>query len=198
MIEEKPLRKLDILSGALLGVLGGSIIGGAFKMPMGGTYGGVDNPWYASPAAMPLLIGCSLIACSLTIILQAVRRGGHLGLLTFLKQFWKDTVLSLDCARGSVAWGSLLIYALALQFQPFASLGYPMRQFGATGLLADSSGLNYIVCSSLFLLLFTLSFLRPNGKFPGKRYIAALIGGSLLAALLVAWTFSELLRVPLP
>lgn len=198
MIDEKPLRKLDVLTGVCLSLLGVAIIVGAFQMPMGGTYGGVENPWYASPAAMPLLIGSLFLACAFTIILQAMRRGGHLGLPAFVKSFWNDSVLSLPCARGAIAWGSLLLYAFTLEFQPFASLSDPLRQLGATGLFADSSGLNYILCSALFILLFALSFLRPNGKFPSRRYIVALTGGSCLAAILVAWTFSELLRVPLP
>ncbi|MDQ8180629.1 hypothetical protein [Pelagicoccus sp. SDUM812005] len=198
MIEEKPLRKLDVLTGGALGLLGGAIIAGALQMPIGGTYGGVDNPWYASPAAMPLLIGSALLACALTIIFQAVKRGGHLGLPNFLNAFWKSSILTLDAARGAMAWGSLLVYALALQLQPFASLSYPLRRIGATDLLADSNGLNYILCSALFLLAFALAFLRPSGRFPSLRYIAVLSAGSLVAAVLVAWTFSELLRVPLP
>lgn len=198
MIEEKPLRKLDIIVGAGLGVLSFALIASALRMPIGGTYGGVDNPWYASPAAMPLLIGALMACFAGTIIVQAVKRGGHRKLPAFLRGFWHNRILSREAARTALVWGSLLVYSLALKFQPFAPLSAPFERSGFPRLLADPSGVNYVLCSFLFLALFITSFHRPEGRMPRPVYLGALTAGSLVVALLVAWVFSELLRVPLP
>ncbi len=198
MLEEKPLRKLDILVGAGLGALSLALIVGALRMPIGGTYGGVDNPWYASPAAMPLLIGTLMFFFAGTIIVQAAKRGGHRGLPGFLRSFWRNNMLSQEAARMALVCGGLLIYSLGLEFQPFGQLAAPLERAGFPPLLADPSGVNYVLCSFLFLTFFIVTFHRPGGRFPRPARLGALTAGSLLMALLVAWVFSELLRVPLP
>jgi len=198
MIEEKPLRKLDILVGAGLAALSFTLIARALRMPIGGTYGGVDNPWYASPAAMPLLLGALLLCCAVTVIVQAAKRGGHRELPAFLRIFWREDFLSRETARTALVWGGLLVYSLMLKFQPFAGLGAPLERAGFSPPLADASGVNYVLCSFLFLTLFIAVFHRPEGRFPRPARLIALTAGSFVVALLVAWVFSELLRVPLP
>lgn len=198
MIDEQPLRKLDVVAGAGLGALGLAIIVRALRMPIGGTYGGVDNPWYASPAAMPLLLGTLLVGGAVAIIGQAVKRGGHRGLPAFLRTFGRDTLLTREAARAAGAWGGLLVYALALKFPPFAALAGPLERAGAPGWLAEPSGANYVLCSFLFLVAYILGFYRPEGHFPRAARIGVILVGSLGVALLVAHAFSELLRVPLP
>lgn len=198
MIEEKPLRKLDLVAGAGLSALGIAIIANALQMPIGGTYGGVDNPWYASPAAMPLLIGSALLICAATIIVQALARSGAVGFPDFLKTFWQEKIKTLATVRALIAWGGLLVYALLLQLKVFAGFSYNLRNIGAPAWLADPSGANYVLCSFLFLFGFILAFYRPQDAFPSKGKIALIAAGSLGAALAVGWIFSELLRVPLP
>ncbi len=198
MLEEKPLRKLDVLVGAGLAGLSFALVARALRMPIGGTYGGVDNPWYASPAAMPLLLGALLLGCAVVIIVQAAKRGGHRALPPFLREFWHGSVLTRETARTALVWGGLLLYSLMLKFQPFAPLAAPLDRAGSPPLFADPSGVNYVLCSFLFLTVFIVVFHRPNGRLPRPAQLSALIAGSLVVALLVAWVFSELLRVPLP
>ena len=50
MLDQNNLRKADVVTGICLVLLSIVVIIGALQMPIGGTYGGVDNPWYASPA----------------------------------------------------------------------------------------------------------------------------------------------------
>lgn len=51
------------------------------SFPMSGSYAGVENQWYVSPALFPLII-CSLLAlCSLLLLIRAIRHRGASGLL---------------------------------------------------------------------------------------------------------------------
>ncbi len=98
MMDKDRLRKADIFSGIAFSVLGIYIISQAVKMPMKGSWGGVHNVWYVSPALFPLLVGslitlagCLLVRTALKEVgFEAVKQVGRYLLSpafsTFLKQ----------------------------------------------------------------------------------------------------------------
>ena len=87
MMDNDKLRKADIFSGSLILILGLSIIGGAMKMPMKDSWGGVQNVWFVSPALFPLFVGGMLAFLGVLLIIIALKSVGGKGfrsVITFL------------------------------------------------------------------------------------------------------------------
>lgn len=148
---------------------------------MGGTYGGVDNPWYASPAAFPLLIGSLLFLLGFTVVLTGVRAAAHRG----LKGAAMRAVRSLGrrpARQGLIAVLLLFAYYLLIQ----------------SHWIPGPSAANYIISSVLFLAGFALCFYRPRHRFPSIPVVLALVAGAILISWGVAALFSGPLHVPLP
>jgi hypothetical protein len=59
----------------LLCVLGG-LLKITLSFPMSGSYGGVENQWYVSPALFPLVLLILLILCCLSLLVTAIKQGG--------------------------------------------------------------------------------------------------------------------------
>lgn len=148
-------------------------------MPIGGTYGGVDNPWYASPAAFPLLIGSLLAISGIAIAAKGIAARAHHGLLAFLKRALAAPLSTTSGKSASLVVAYLTAYLALLLLHPF---GPP----------------SYIVSTTLFLLAFVLTFYRPAAKFPRPAALALVLVAATAAASLVAYLFSGPLRVPLP
>jgi hypothetical protein len=203
MLEKHSLRAADIVTSVVLFLLSIGAIAGSLQMPIGGTYGGVDNPWYASPAAIPLLVGTLLLVCAIVLFVRAAKQGGIDSLkaiTTKIRTSGSATRLALHMSKS---WGILLIYAFIVSLHPFGGivespLGSVFRTNRVTAFLADPAGFNYVICSGLFLVSFSLLFYRPNNRFPSRKTILALVCGGLLTPFLIGFAFSELLRVPLP
>ncbi len=181
MLKGKSLRRADIVSGVVFVLLGIAVLIGASRMPIGGTYGGVDNPWYASPAAFPFLIGGLFVLCGLSVATNGIRKVGIAGLLGACKRAAQRSVREPTNRRGLSVLGLLCGYYILLRAR---WLGEP--------------ALSYTVSSSLFLVCFALLFFRPQNRFPKLWQSGAIVLGALAIAALVAHIFSERLGVPLP
>lgn len=83
MIEKDKIRKYDFITSLVLILLSCLILIGAFGMPRKGSYGGVQNMWYVSPALMPMIIGFGLLLLSLILLANSITTGGA-------KQFMDD------------------------------------------------------------------------------------------------------------
>jgi hypothetical protein len=79
MMDNNKLRRADIFSGALILMLGLSIISGAMKMPMKDSWGGVQNVWFVSPALFPLFVGGMLALLGVLLIIIAFKSVGSKG-----------------------------------------------------------------------------------------------------------------------
>ena len=179
MLKGDSLRRADIVTGSLLVLLGITVIWGASGMPMGGTYGGVDNPWYASPAAFPLFLGSFLVLGGGAVATKGIRSAGTSGLGTFLVRVFTAPLQRDTARRGAIVVAALGIYYILLRLHPFGSA-------------------NYVIASAVFLAGLALLFYRPAGQFPRSAITAAISVGALLIAIGVASLFSGPLRVPLP
>ena len=201
MLPPTDLRRADLASGGVVVLLGLAVLLGAFQMPMGGTYAGVDNPWYASPAAVPLLLGGLLILLGGLVVRAAIRESGvrdgiGRAVSAFRRGSWRQVGL-----RIIGTWGGIAIYVGLLAGKPFGGLAHGFSRIlsseGHWGLLTESAGANYWVSSALFLIAYALIF-RPGNV--SQRYwkqwlIYSFLG---LAPLLIGYLFSVHLFVPLP
>lgn len=181
MLQGTALRRADCISGLGLAVLGGMVLAQASRMPMGGTYGGVDNPWYASPAAFPLLIGTLLVITGLMIFAKGARSHALRGMVPALQGALRRLLVPPG-RQGFITATLLGGYFILIQLH----------------WLPGHRGENYIASSTIFLGAFAIWFYRPHGQFPHRRMIITIMLVSTLIAWAVATLFSGPLRVPLP
>lgn len=175
MMPKEKLRKADVLAAVGFIALGGVVIAGALQMPMGGTYGGVRNPWWASPAMFPLMIGTLLILCSLIVLGRALAEGGHRGLIGFFGQRLRGLPRNVEVHR-------LVLAAALMGFYVFALFGR----------------IDFYIASSLFLIAFMACFYRPGGGiFAPRRWLVILAVGALMPVV-TGYLFRTYLLVPLP
>ena len=203
MLSKESMPKADVVAGTALIALGVAVIVGAMRMPMGGRYGGVNNPWYASPAMLVLLVGGVLVLLSAMLVIRAIRRGGLAGFMPFVAWAARRIVTSRATYRGLLVWVLLGLYAGALYWRPAAGLAdvlahaawldNPLGRF-----LTYPEGANYVVASCVFLGAFIWLFYRPDRPRPAWWRVSVVSLISLLVSLLVGYSFSELLNVPLP
>lgn len=201
MLPEKSLRKADFVTGIILSGLSAFIILSATHMPMGGTYGGVENAWYASPAAFPLSLGSLLLLASTSLIARAMRKGA----LSYLKEMKTEAILlslKSEHSKRVIQISSLLIgYVFLLRARWFAGLGSllqdtPLTESKLSQFLTTPEGANYFLSSSLFVSTFLIAFLpAPHSS---RRTVALIATISLSLPYLIGFVFSELLSVPLP
>lgn len=67
------LRKADAWTGLVLAAVAVAMVGEALTFPLEGTYAGVRNAWYVSPALFPLIVGGALFCLSLGLLARAVK-----------------------------------------------------------------------------------------------------------------------------
>ena len=202
MLERSELRRADIFSGSLISLIGGLTLIGASKMPMGGTYGGVDNPWYASPGAIPLLLGALFILLGLAVVVHGWRQGGGRHLGDGVRCFVRDHDRRRRTLKIGGLWLGLVAYVLLLAWKPFAVsslvFGRVLSAQGHFGFLTEANGANYWISSAIFLTLFVWAFL-PGGRVKILSWRSMALATTLWGGpLLLGYLFSVHLHVPLP
>ncbi|MEZ5866896.1 MAG: hypothetical protein R3D25_23510, partial [Geminicoccaceae bacterium] len=61
-------RPSDLWTGLALLLIAAAMAGGALQFPLRGTYAGVKNAWYVSPALFPLIVATCLFLLAVTLI----------------------------------------------------------------------------------------------------------------------------------
>lgn len=74
--EVPPLRKADFWTSLVLLALAAGMLVETLSYPLQGSYAGVRNAWYVSPALLPLIIAGTLIVLSGLLLANAIRTGG--------------------------------------------------------------------------------------------------------------------------
>ncbi|OPZ20922.1 MAG: Tripartite tricarboxylate transporter TctB family protein [candidate division BRC1 bacterium ADurb.BinA364] len=178
MLPPEKMRKADLLAAPLLIALGVVVIARSAQMPFGGQYGGVDNPWYASPAIFPLLVGFLLIVCSAIVAAHALREGGHRGFWLF----WRERIRRAGSDAG--------LFRIA-----FILAWIAVYVFGMAGRL------DFYWASGIFLFVFMAVFHRAS---PGASRLRKCLNLAWLLALgaglsfATCYMFETYLQVPLP
>lgn len=199
MLSRQSMPAADLLSGCGLAVGAVIILINAGRMPMSGTYGGVDNAWYASPAAFPIVIGALLLIAAVGLIVRGALRGGGKRSGALLRELVLALGRRKTAQRIAMVFGLLLVYVAALQWHWFAFVAGAFEGLGSgrlipTRFLTADTGASYWCASFLFLLGFVLLF----GRGKTKSEWLMRIGCCGLAPLIVGYLFSEPLGAPLP
>jgi len=175
MMPEEKLRKADIVTAICLILLGLAVLYGASQMPMKGTYGGVTNVWYVSPAVLPILIGTLIIVFSIGVLIRAVKRGGHKEIIQYFLEKAKGLSKNIEVYRILTIWILSSIYIFIL-------LGK----------------INFFLASFLYLCPFMLLFYRPGGASLKVKHTAFIIFLCAIIPLGIGYLFNKYLLVPLP
>lgn len=154
------LRKADVWTGLVLAAVAAAMVAEALTFPLEGTYAGVRNAWYVSPALFPLIVGGSLFALSLGLLGKAVR--DHRRLRP------GGRILGLDrSALSGRAEDALLI--------AFVLTAY------IVGLVPR---VDFLVATALFLVVFMGAYAIASGA--GRALLVASLGLPAIAAFAVA------------
>jgi hypothetical protein len=175
MMPKEKLRKADIVTSICLIILGLSVLYGASRMPMTGTYGGVTNVWYVSPAVIPILIGSLIIIFSIGILIRSIRDGGHKGIIGYFSGKMKGMSRNTEVKRIFIIWAWSSVYIFVL-------LGR----------------INFYLASSMFLGPFMLMFYRPGSASLRFKHFAFILILCAILPIAVGYLFNQYLLVPLP
>lgn len=139
MMDKDYLRKADIFSGLVISLFGLWIVGQALKMPMKGSWGGVQNVWFVSPALFPLFVGAMIALLGALLVRTALKAVGMKGLREVLG--WLG---SRELIRYLKTPAVMRFYAMVVLFFSFIYLNVPR--------------IDFFLCSVFFLVAFITMF----------------------------------------
>lgn len=139
MMDKEKLRRADIFSGAVIALFGLWVVAQAVKMPMKGSWGGVQNVWFVSPALFPLLVGAMIALLGILLMRTALVSVGRHGLSHVLN--W---LLSRKLFTYLVTPAVMRFYAVVILFFTYVFLSIPR--------------IDFFLCSVLFLVAFITMF----------------------------------------
>ena len=156
------LRKADAWTGLILAIVAAAMIAKALTFPLAGTYAGVKNAWYVSPALFPLIVGGMLMVLSLGLTTRAFRDHRRLRPGTWVLGLGQD---AFDRDRGRHA---ILISGLMAAY--------------IVGLVPR---IDFILATALFLLAFIGAYVLEARR--GRILVVACLAVPSVVALAVAF-----------
>jgi hypothetical protein len=160
MMDKDKLRKADIFSGGFFFLFGLWIISQALKMPMKGSWGGVQNVWFVSPAIFPLLVGSMISFLGVLLIRTAFKVVGKEGIRITLR--W---LVSRNLIIYLTGHTTLRFYAIVVLFLSFVFMNIPR--------------IDFFLCSILFLVVFISMFYFDDDALLIKLFFFYLAGTGL-------------------
>ena len=150
-----PLRKADFWSSLVLIAVSVAMLLQALTFPLRGTYAGVRNAWYVSPALFPLIVSGALVLLALGLLVRSVRAGGA---AAALHDLWHPAAHRV--VRASAAFWIIggAIGAYVYGFIPYV---------------------DFVAATASFLLCFTVGF-HLAGTRAARTLLAALIASGLV------------------
>ncbi len=181
MMETKQLRQADFITSILLMLFGAWVLFESFKMPMKGTYGGVKNVWYVSPALLPLIIGGALLALGAVLLAFSIRSGGAADCIQSLRTVKLHTSVQLERFLAIVIAFVVLVYLFIPRVDFFLSVWF-FLSYLTIGFFLDSNeilrkmSVTYVAISLVFLILFCCGLAEwINGLFKYSTDVVALV-----------------------
>lgn len=145
MMEKDKLRKADAFSGTAIFVFGLWVVSQAVKMPMKGSWGGVQNVWFVSPALFPLFVGAMIALLGALLVKNTLKTVGFKALGDIIG--WmvsRELILFLKTPA------LIRFYAIVTLFFSFVFLNIPRVDF--------------FLGAILFLLVFISMFYFDNDR----------------------------------
>ena len=138
-MDRNRLRRTDFWTGLGLAAFAVAMLAVTSGFPMSGSYGGVHNVWFVSPALFPLIVGLGILLLSLVLVANAMRELGRDGLKK-----------ALSWPRGRIGPREQRFLMIVL---PIAGYVYVMVP-----------AVDFVLATSLFLLVFMAAFHVPEGR----------------------------------
>ncbi len=145
MMEKDKLRKADAFSGSAIFLFGLWVVSQALKMPMKGSWGGVQNVWFVSPALFPLFVGAMIAFLGALLVHTALKTVGFKAMRSLIG--WmasRDLILFLKTPA------LIRFYAIVALFFSFVFMNIPRVDF--------------FIGATLFLLVFISMFYFDNDR----------------------------------
>lgn len=167
MMEKDKLRKADIFSGGLIFLFGLWIVSQAFKMPMKGSWGGVQNVWFVSPALFPLFVGFMIMLLGGILTRTALKTVGG-------KQF-----------RDVLRW------LFSAQLRDFLKLPENIRFYAMAVLFCNYvfiqiARVDFFICSIFFLMVFISQFYFDDDDLIKKLFFFYLAQSAIMGIYFVS------------
>lgn len=178
MLEKEKLRKADIFSGSVIFLFGLWIILQAAKMPMKGSWGGVQNVWFVSPALFPLFVGAMIMLLGALLVRTALKEVGFRELGEVLRWF-----ASREAPAFLQTAANLRFYAIV---SLFLSLVY-----------INISRIDFFLCSVLFLMVFITMFYFNEDTLL-KKLLYFYLAGTVLFILYFTLNIHAVLEPAIP
>ena len=175
MMEKDKLRKADIFSGGIIFLFGLWVAYQALQMPMKGSWGGVQNVWFVSPALFPLFVGAMIMLLGGALTRTALKAVG-------VKQFQ-----------------DVLHWVLGSGFRKFLGLPENIRFYAMVLLFCNYvfiqiSRIDFFICSILFLMAFITQFYFDDDRLI-KKFILIYLAGAVVTGLCFVLGLPALLYV---
>ena len=181
MMETKKLRQADFITSILLILFGVWVLFEAFQMPMKGTYGGVKNAWYVSPALLPLIIGGAVFLLGIVLLMTAIRAGGASDCIQTIRSYTPKTNVQIERFAAIVLAFVVLVYLFIPRVDFFLSIWF-FLSYLIIAFYSDSHKIlrrltvTYAVVSIIFLILFCCGLAEIlNNGFKYSTDVVALI-----------------------
>lgn len=150
-MDDKNLRKADLLTSIVLFFLGLFITLAGLQMPMKDSYGGVQNVWYISPALFPLFIGIMLMLLSVVLFRFALKKVGS----DYLKSVF-DKLIGFKYSGDIYADRNYRFIIILSLFVFYVYMFIPR--------------VDYFISTSFFLMVFISLFYLPDSILQQKLF----------------------------
>ena len=151
-MDREKLRRTDFWTGLGLAAFAVVMLVVTSGFPMSGSYGGVHNVWFVSPALFPLIVGFGILFLSLVLAVNAMRQLGRDG----LKQ-------ALSWPKGRIGPREQRFFMIIVAIAGYVYVMVP--------------AVDFFLATALFLLVFMAAFHVPEGRALAPNlflYLAAL------------------------
>ncbi|MEL0636443.1 tripartite tricarboxylate transporter TctB family protein [Marinomonas sp. TI.3.20] len=136
------LRRADMRTAVILMIVSTLAMVDSFSFPLTGSYAGVQNMWYVSPALFPIIVFSLLFLCGLSLLIKSI---------TFIKKH-----PSIATAKESPAsWGRFFLLVSLIAGMVYGFI--PMIDFALS--------------SFLFLFIFIFTFYSDNALFQKRIFV---------------------------
>lgn len=181
MMEKEKLRRADFFTSIIIIAFGLWAMAQAFGMPMQGTYAGVRNVWYVSPALMPLFVSGALMLLGTILMINSIRTGGAAAAIKAVRG------MSLKLSEPTERFLSILLALITFVFLYIPRVDFFLSIamfliFFIVGFYFDDRAklqkltLIYLVGSAVFVVLFLTGIIALlNGVFAYAVDVLALI-----------------------
>lgn len=136
------LRRADMKTALVLMFISALVIIESLSFPLTGSYAGVQNVWYVSPALFPIIISSVLFICGLSLLIKS---------LIFIK---KNAAIA-TAKESTASWWRFFVLVSLIAGQVFGFV--PLIDFALS--------------SFIFLFVFIFAFYSDNATFQKRIFV---------------------------